>query len=143
MTWALQNGLFPAIERKIQFRGTLHAFEALDPVKTALIVVDLTPWFMQEFPEAHLVIDKVNRIAAALRASGGSVAWVVPRSFQNRAVFSSILGPDPAARFEEAVAADNGALDVHVDLRPEPGDLHFTKLLYSAFFPAHATSRNN
>ena len=124
-----------AVERKLRFRGTLHAFRAFDPVKTALIVVDLTPWFTQEFPEASLVIDRVNRTAAALRASGGSVAWVVPRSFRNREVFSSILGADPAAKFEEAATADNGLLDLHPDLRPGPGDLHATKSLYSAFFP--------
>jgi nicotinamidase-related amidase len=124
-----------AIERKLRFRGSLHAFEGLDPVKTALVVVDLTPWFMSEFPEASMVVGRVNRIATALRVSGGAVAWVLPRSFQNSGLFSSILGVEPAARFEEAVVAGDGLLDLHPDLRPEAGDIHTVKTLYSAFFP--------
>ena len=58
-------------------------FDDFDPARTALIVVDLQNAFMMpgvafaEIPEAREIVPNVNRLAAALRAAGGTVVWIV------------------------------------------------------------------
>src|SRR6201996_6875249 len=72
------------IDRVIARRGKGHVFEDFDPARTALIVVDLQNGFMMpgvafaEIPEARQIVPNVNRLAAALRAAGGTVVWIVP-----------------------------------------------------------------
>lgn len=69
-------------ERIIARRGRLHAHDAIVPVKTALLVVDMQDWFLKpEFPGyapmAPRIVPAINRLAAALRAAGGTVVWIV------------------------------------------------------------------
>ena len=59
-------------------RGRRHAFDTIDPRQAALVVVDLVPFFVSENPYAQAIVPNVNRLAAALRSTGGTVAWVVP-----------------------------------------------------------------
>ena len=67
-----------ALER----RGTVHPYENLDPNKTALIVVDLQNGFMVQdvavayVPMAVKIVPAVNKLAAAVRATGGKVFWI-------------------------------------------------------------------
>src|SRR3546814_11132753 len=62
--------------------GCEHPFGALDPARTALVVIDMQNGFMvregaASFIEASLTIAPViNRLAAALREAGGHVVWV-------------------------------------------------------------------
>src|SRR6516165_1542565 len=63
-------------------RGKAHIYADLDPCKTALIVVDLQNGFMIEdvavayVPTAVEIVPNVNRLAAAVRATGGKVFWI-------------------------------------------------------------------
>ncbi|MFC7727103.1 hypothetical protein ACFQW6_18485 [Nocardioides sp. GCM10028917] len=59
-------------------RGRRHAFEHLDPRRTALVVVDLVPFFVRESAYVRGIVPRVERLASALRSAGGVVAWVVP-----------------------------------------------------------------
>ena len=71
-----------AIDRTLERRGKLHVHENLDPSKTALIVVDLQNAFMIEevavayVPVAVEIVPNVNRLAAAVRRTGGKVFWI-------------------------------------------------------------------
>ena len=71
-----------AIDRSLERRGKLHPFENLDPRKTALIVVDLQNAFMVEevavayVPVAVEIVPNVNKLAAAVRSTGGKVFWI-------------------------------------------------------------------
>src|SRR3954471_23293328 len=70
-----------AVERALARRGRLHPFDGLDPARTALIVVDLQNGFMApgqpaEIAQAREIVPNVNRLAAATRASGGTVMWI-------------------------------------------------------------------
>src|SRR3546814_17393975 len=62
--------------------GCEHPFGALDPARTALVVIDMQNGFMvregaASFIEASLTIAPViNRLAAPLREAGGLVVWV-------------------------------------------------------------------
>jgi len=57
--------------------GALHVVEALDPRRTAHLVIDLQNGFMEpgapvEVPMARAIVPAVNRISQALRAAGGT-----------------------------------------------------------------------
>src|SRR5215467_4702537 len=70
------------LDRVMQRRGTLHCHADLNPRTTALIVVDLQNCFMVEevasayVPVAVEIVPAVNRLAAAVRETGGKVFWV-------------------------------------------------------------------
>jgi ureidoacrylate peracid hydrolase len=56
--------------------GTRHAFETLDPARTAHLIVDMQNGFMEpgapvEVPMAREIVSEVNRLSAAVRAAGG------------------------------------------------------------------------
>ena len=62
-------------------RGRLHAVDKIDPPRTALLVIDMQNFFMEEgqaleVPAARDIVPNINRLAEATRASGGSVIWV-------------------------------------------------------------------
>jgi ureidoacrylate peracid hydrolase len=70
------------VDRVVARRGTPHPFDALDPARTALVVVDLQNGFMDDTvghavcPAARDIVPEVNRLAAATRMSGGGVFWI-------------------------------------------------------------------
>jgi ureidoacrylate peracid hydrolase len=71
-----------AIDRVMQRRGKLHIFDDIDPRRTALVVVDLQNGFMvPEYTPMPVktslgTVPNVNRLAAALRETGGRVFWI-------------------------------------------------------------------
>jgi len=71
-----------ATELALARRGKLHVHQNLDPAKTALIVVDLQNAFMIEevavayVPFAVEIVPNVNKLAAAVRHTGGKVFWI-------------------------------------------------------------------
>ena len=71
-----------AIDRVMQRRGKLHVHDDMDPRRTALIVVDLQNGFMvPEYTPMPVktsigTVPNVNRLAAALRETGGKVFWI-------------------------------------------------------------------
>jgi len=71
-----------AIDIALERRGKLHVHENLNPAKTALIVVDLQNAFMVKevavayVPVAAEIVLNVNRLAAAVRRTGGKVFWI-------------------------------------------------------------------
>jgi ureidoacrylate peracid hydrolase len=61
--------------------GKLHAFDQLDPAKTALIVIDMQNVWVKKgmiayTPYCEAIVPNINRLAAAMRDAGGSVWWV-------------------------------------------------------------------
>ena len=58
--------------------GKLHPFDAIDPRKAALVVVDMQNYFVKqghqsEIPAAREIVPNINRLAAELRRRGGHV----------------------------------------------------------------------
>src|SRR5690348_15937051 len=70
------------VQRVVARRGSEHCFADLEPARTALVVIDLQHAFMNEsvghavVPAARDIVPAVNRLAAAVRRSGGGVFWV-------------------------------------------------------------------
>ena len=69
------------IDACIRFRGRRHAFEHIDPQRTALVVIDMqNSWVQPEFSPLRIpgtldIIPNINALAAAVRDAGGVVAW--------------------------------------------------------------------
>lgn len=69
------------IDACIARRGKLHAYDSVSPETTALVVIDMqNSWVLDghsalEIPETRDIIPNINRLAAAMRAAGGTVAW--------------------------------------------------------------------
>jgi hypothetical protein len=74
------SGIPEKIVRKVfARRGRLHAFEAIDPRTTALVVIDLDEATVANDDVSQRMTPTVNALAAAVRQSGGVVAWVLSR----------------------------------------------------------------
>jgi nicotinamidase-related amidase len=120
-------------------RGRRHAFARLDARRTALVVVDLVPFFVEQNEYAHGVVPQVNALATALRDAGGTVAWVVPGPSRRTAVDREFYGDEVAA----AYAASGGSGPVRerlwheLDVR-DATDLLVEKSAPSAFFPGRS-----
>jgi ureidoacrylate peracid hydrolase len=131
------------VERVMKKRGRIHAFDAIDPVKSALIVVDLQNAFMSAgvahtlCEMAPRIVPNVNRLAQALRNAGGTVAWVrtraTPETLEDWSTYYDLLTPEARQRRLDALAEGSLGYEFWPELAIEPHDLIVTKLRYSAF----------
>lgn len=69
------------LDKVIQSRGRLHVVEELEPRKTALVVIDMQNFFVEEgqpleVPAAREIVPNINRLAGKLRETCGTVVWV-------------------------------------------------------------------
>ena len=131
--------------RAIHARGREHVIEAIEPVRTAHIIVDLQNGFMAEeapleVPAAREIVPDVNRISAALRDAGGLIVFLrftadptEPQPWTT--FFDTYLGARLSAIHRNAFArgAPNWQLWPALDIRP--GDLIVDKTRFSAFVP--------
>lgn len=130
--WAIAPREYARMERR---RGRRHSIERLDGPRTALVVVDMVPFFLDENPYAVGIVGRVNALAAALRDAGGTVAWVLPANVDATPAMVEHHGPDVAARY--ATSAGDAPLPERLDRRLDrrDGDLTIEKSAASAFFP--------
>ncbi|HTV46731.1 MAG TPA: cysteine hydrolase [Stellaceae bacterium] len=133
------------VERVVARRGTEHCFADLDPLRTALVVIDLQHAFMNDAvghavcPAARGIVPAVNRLAAALRDAGGGVFWVQmthdARCLDEWSVAFEIATPEMRAK--RIAALSEGGLGHQLwpglDIRPQ--DEIVKKYRYSAFLP--------
>jgi ureidoacrylate peracid hydrolase len=130
-------------ERVIARRGAEHCFADLDPGRTALVVIDLQHAFMNDavgfaaVPAARDIVPAVNRLAAAVRETGGGVFWIKmthdERCLADWSVAFELA--TPAMREKRIAALSEGTLGhelwPELDVRPE--DEIVKKYRYSAF----------
>lgn len=133
------------IARVIARRGREHVFADLNAKRTALVVIDLQYAFMDDeighavCPAARDIVPNVNRLAEAVRASGGGVFWI-KNTFDARCEVEWSVMQDiatPEARAKRAAAMTEGtpghALWPTLAVRPE--DEILLKYRFSAFLP--------
>jgi nicotinamidase-related amidase len=122
--------------------GKAHPFDAIDPAKTALVVVDMQNYFVKqghqsEVPLAREIVPNINRLAVELRRRGGHVAWVRNGTNDTRESWSNyhnyLQNPERAERrLKSMEIGEDGYEYWHLnDIRPE--DAQITKKRYSAF----------
>lgn len=123
------------IDRHLARRGSEHAFGDIMASRTALVVVDLVPFFTRTNPYAAGIIPNVNRLAGAVRANGGVVAWIVPSAAEPNAARRALYGTDVADRYRRS-GGDGEVFDrLDPGLGPRHDDLALEKDGASAFFP--------
>jgi len=133
------------VERVIARRGKEHCFADLDPARTALVVIDLQHAFMNDavghavVPAARDIVPAVNRMAAAVRETGGGVFWIRMTHDEQclgdwSASFEMLT---PAMREKRIAALSEGTLghELWPELEVRPQDEVVNKYRYSAFMP--------
>lgn len=128
--WAVERG------------RVLNRFDAIEPARAALVVVDMQNVFLapeEVFgnPNALAIIPTVNRLAAAMRAAGGTVIWT--RQTVSHAAPLAMpawqydLSVPHVRRAVETMLAGTHSHALHPDMKVAPDDLVLDKYRYSAF----------
>ena len=130
-------------ERVLARRGREHVFDDLDPGKTALVVVDMQNAFMLPevahtlCPMAAEIVPNINRLAHALRETGGRVVWIkttfTPETLTSWSTFYEISRPEQNAKRAAALTANSKGHELWADLEVRPDDLVVEKKRFSAF----------
>jgi ureidoacrylate peracid hydrolase len=131
------------IDRVVARRGREHVYEDLDPTKTALVVVDLQNAFMMpgvahsECKMARSIVPNVNRLAQAVRATGGKVVWIqtafTEESLEGWSVLHGMALPARTEKRIEALSRGSKGYELWAELEVKPEDLIVEKLRFSAF----------
>lgn len=124
-------------------RGKVNVFDALDPERTALLVIDMQRGFLEpgapsEVPEARAIVPNINALAARLRRLGGLVAFSQARFGRGEnegwpSFFDHVVAPALSECIFEALAQGSPNAELWPDLEIAPGDIVFAKRRYSAF----------
>jgi ureidoacrylate peracid hydrolase len=125
-------------------RENLYRFERLAGPRTALVVIDMQNFFMLpgmpvEVPMARDIVPNVNRLAAATREAGGTVAWVQMTLDGQRETWSVFFQGDTRRDTGEELTRGTHAHALHADLRVAADDLVVEKSRYSAFIQGSST----
>jgi ureidoacrylate peracid hydrolase len=133
------------VERVIQRRGSEHPFADLDPVRTALVVIDMQHAFMNDAvghavcPAAREIVPAINPLAAALREAGGAVFWVRmthdDRCLEDWSVAFEIATPEARAKRIAALTAGSLGHSLWPELDVRPEDEIVDKYRFSGFLP--------
>jgi ureidoacrylate peracid hydrolase len=131
------------IDRVVARRGREHIFDNLMPAKTALVVVDMQNGFM--VPElghaacamAHEIVPNINRLAKAVRDTGGRVIWIQTayhdETLKSWSISYEMVGKAGAERRKFSLSPQNRGYEIFPDLKVESDDLIVVKNRYSAF----------
>jgi ureidoacrylate peracid hydrolase len=132
-----------ATELALARRGQLHVHQNLDPAKTALIVVDLQNAFMIEevavayVPFAVEIVPNVNKLAAAVRRTGGKVFWIKhtvdDASCLAWSEWLNMMRPSVRDGVVRNLAPGSRGHAIYADLDVKPEDEIVEKLRFSAF----------
>jgi ureidoacrylate peracid hydrolase len=131
------------IDDVVKCRGREHVFDTLDPAKTALIVVDMQNGFMLKgvahalCEEAIEIVPNINRLAEAVRRTGGLVVWIqtaaTEESLQSWSVNVEMNGPERTAQRFASLAPGTKGYELWAGLDVKLNDLKIQKTRFSAF----------
>jgi ureidoacrylate peracid hydrolase len=132
---SIPERVLAAIRRQ---REGLYRFERLTGPRTALVVIDMQNFFMLpgmpvEVPTAREIVPNVNRLAAAVRGAGGTVAWVQMTLTDQAESWSVFFAGDTRRTDLDQLTPGTHAHALHADLDVQHGDLVVEKTRYSAF----------
>lgn len=130
--WRIESREYARHEQR---RGRRFAFTHLDPARTALVVVDMVPFFVSRNPYCRGIVPNITRLADTLRAAGGTVAWVLPEVRERSAVAEEFFGPEAAETYRTSGGTGPPAGRLWQDFTVRPVDLLVEKSAASAFFP--------
>ena len=134
------------IDRIMNKRGRLHVFDALQPEKTALVIIDMQNAFVKGKVKAETalaIMPTINDLAQQVRELGGRVAWVQLRAGDQEG--NSIAELYHKYFFTEAGAEGHRSsltpgewgYDICDELDVKDIDIKAWKSRHSAFVPGH------
>jgi ureidoacrylate peracid hydrolase len=130
------------LDRIAARRGRLHPFERIEGPKTALVVIDLQnafilPGMPAAVKNARDIVPNVNRLAKAVRKSGGTVAWVkmtLDGERETWSVFFDYFGsPTHSAAELKSLSRGDPGHELYAELEVGPADFIVEKTRFSAF----------
>src|SRR5207247_5101502 len=131
------------VDRVITRRGREHIYENLEPAKTALVVVDMQNAFMLPevahalCPMAEKIVPNINRLARAVRETGGTVIWIqttfTQEALQSRSTYFEMATPENAAKRAQALTSGSKGHQLWATLDVRAEDLIVEKNRFSAF----------
>ena len=119
-------------------RGRRHAFEQLDPTRTALVVVDMVRFHVADNPFARGIVVNIACLADAVRGAGGVVAWLLPANVTPTATQIELFGPDIAGATAGRQERARSRARVWPELEVGPDDLVVEKTAPGGFFPGRS-----
>ena len=121
--------------RQEERRGRRNAFAQIVPARTALIVVDMVPFFMGNL-YCRGIVPQINTLAASLRGRGGIIAWVLPSEReQHPALAQEFFGETIAELYRTSGGEGTLPAKLAPELITQADDLFVEKTGASAFFP--------
>lgn len=128
------------LDRVLAKRGKLDVFRSFDPVRTALLVIDMQNFYVAEVATARAIVPNINRMAAALRERGGTVAWVCMTAGKDGGSLWSVyhnnfFTPEKAARHRDQLSEGAPGHALYAALQSRPTDLFAWKTRFSPFIP--------
>jgi ureidoacrylate peracid hydrolase len=130
-------------DRVLARRGREHVHDNLDPGKTALVVVDMQNAFMLPgvahtlCPMAERIVPNINRLAGALRETGGTVVFIkttcTPDTAETWSAYFDLATPERGEKRIAALAAGSRGHQLWSALDVRPQDLIVEKTRFSAF----------
>jgi ureidoacrylate peracid hydrolase len=131
------------VDRVIARRGREHIHDDLDPARTALVVVDMQNAFMMPGVahslclEAQEIVPNINRLAQAVRETGGAVVWIqtafTEETKTSWSVYYDISKPEQNKKRAEALAPGSKGYQLWETLDARPDDVFVEKMRFSAF----------
>ena len=131
------------IDRVIEKRGREHIYQDMDPAKTALVVVDMQNAFMLPgvahalCPMAENIVPAINRLAQAVRATGGTVVWIKTTfkedALENWSTYFEMVTKENGERRIAALTSGSKGHQLWSTLDVKPDDLIVEKNRFSAF----------
>lgn len=129
-------------DRVLKRQGKLLSHDTIEAGRTALVVVDMQNYFVAEgfaaeVPLARDIVPNINRMAKALRAAGGTVAWIQTTAagalehWGNHHTY--MLTPERAQKRLTQLDEAHDGFKLFSELELAAGDLRVKKLKYSAF----------
>lgn len=131
-------------------RGRVHLFDAFEPEKTAVVVIDMQATFCEkggaaEVPLSRKLVDPINRLNRIVRSAGGHVIWV-NHANQNKdgqsdwaGFFNNFVSDDVRARTIQSMAPGSPGQEVWQGLDVQDDDLRILKNRYSALIPGSSS----
>ena len=130
------------LDRYAEARGRVrNIYEAIDPVRTAHLIVDMQNGFMEEgapveVPAARGIVEEINRLSRAVRAAGGHnvfLRFTTPKDGPMAwPVFAERMGAGHAAH-RDAFTPGNHYWGLWPSLEVQPEDAVVEKHRFSGF----------
>ena len=138
------------IDRVMARRNKFHLWDALDPEKTALVVIDMQSTFVAaaspaEVPKSRDICDNINGLAAEARELGVQVIWVTHANTGNgtksdwAGFFDNFVADNVRKRTIASLEPNGEGQRVWQALAVDDKDLTIQKNRYSALIPGSSS----